>query len=141
MTRETIYSALFTKLTGIPGLVTCSRRLKHYSEVPAIMQPALYQTQASQHVTQIKGLPSQYSLEAKIWMYTSNTDPAISPATALNNLLDQVDQILKPSIPEDKQTLGGLVEHCWIDGEIVTDEGGLGDQAVAVFIIKILTTT
>ena len=141
MNREAIYTALFAKLSGVAGLATTSRRLKHYSEVSPSQQPAMYVTQASQFVKQIKGFPSEYTLEAKVWIYSHNTDTAISPATALNNLLDLVDLALRPSVPQDKQTLGGLVEHCWIDGEIVTDEGSLGDQAVAIFTIKILTTT
>ena len=141
MTRESIYTALFAKLSGIPGLVTCSRRLKYWSDVSPIQQPAMFVTVGSQHVRQIKGFPSQYDLIAKVWIYTHSTDPSVSPATALNNLLDQVDSVLKPAAPQDKQTLGGLVEHCWIDGEIETFEGGLGEQEVAVFFIKISTTT
>ena len=141
MNRETIYTALFAKLSSVAGLVTKSRRLKHYSDVSPSEQPAMFVTQASQHVKQIKGFPSEYTLEAKVWIYTHETDPAVSPATGLNNLLDLVDLALKPSVPQDKQTLGGLVEHCWMDGEIVTDEGSLGDQSVAIFTIKILTTT
>ena len=39
----------------------------------------------------------------------------------------------------NKQTLGGLVAHAWIDGVIETDEGVLGDQAVAIIPVVIKT--
>ena len=141
MTRESIYSALFAKLSGISGLVIASRRLKHYSDVSPSEQPAMFVTQAAQFVKQTKGLPSQYTLDAKIWVYTNDPDPTKAPAQAINDIMDQVDAILKPTTPANKQTLGGLVEHCWIDGEIITDEGTLGDQSVAIYTIKMQTTT
>jgi hypothetical protein len=139
--RERIYSALFAKLSAISGLVTISRRLKHYDDVAPTEQPAMFVTQGNQFVRQIKGLPSQYTLDAKIWLYTYDPDPTKPPAQMINDIMDQVDEILKPTAPDDKQTLGGLVDHCWIEGEIITDEGTLGDQSVAIFTIKNSITT
>jgi len=141
MTRESIYSALFAKLQGITGLNTVSRRLKHYDDVAPADQPAMFVTCTSQHGQQTKGMPSIYNLDSKIWIYVHETDKSIAPATGLNNILDKIYAVLNPAIPGNKQTLGGLVEHCWVDGEIVTDEGSLGDQAVAILTIKMQTTT
>lgn len=141
MNREAIYGALFAKLQGITGLNTVSRRLKHYDDVSPAEQPALFMTATSQHGSQTKGLPSLYYLDSKVWIYVHETDKSIAPATGLNNILDKIDAVLKPAIPGNKQTLGGLVDHCWVDGEIVTDEGSLGDQAVAILTIKMQTTT
>ena len=141
MNREAIYSALFAKFQGIPDFVTCSRWLKHYDDVPPSEQPACFVAQGSQIAKKIKGFPTEYTLEAKVWLYAHNTDQRIPPSIALNNILDKVDEMLKPSHVEDHQTLGGIVEHCWIDGEIITDEGTLGDQSIAIFTIKILSTT
>jgi len=139
--RETIYSALFQRLQTASDFVTCSRNLKHYSDVSPSEQPAIFVAQGSQHAEHIKGFPTKYTLQAKAWIYTNDPDPSKPPAYAINNILDQVDEVMKPDAPQDKQTLSGLVEDCWIDGEIVTDEGTLGDQSVAIFTIKILTTT
>jgi len=139
--RESIYSALFAALAGVTGLNTVSRRLKHYEDVSPAEQPALFMTATSQNGSQTKGLPSIYYLDSKIWIYVHETDKSIAPSTGLNNILDKIDAVLKPAIPGNKQTLGGLVEHCWVDGEIVTDEGSLGDQAVAILTIKMQTTT
>jgi hypothetical protein len=35
-------------------------------------------------------------------------------------------------------TLGGLVNYCRIEGDIETDEGLLGEQAVAIIPVSIL---
>lgn len=63
-----------------------------------------------------------------------------SPSSLLNPLLDAVEQALQPQHPDINQwqTLGGLATHCWIEGTIETDEGTLGDQAVAIIPINIL---
>ena len=40
MNRETIHAALFARLSAVPGFVTASRRLKHWSDTPGGEQPA-----------------------------------------------------------------------------------------------------
>ena len=141
MRRESIYGALFARLSAIEGLATCSRRLRHFSDVPPSEQPALFVAQASQQLQQVTGQPTVAVLEAKVWVYTNDPNPELPPAAAINDILDQIDQALAPSAgPSHKQTLGGLCEHCWVDGTIETDEGTLGDQSVAILTIKILTT-
>ena len=142
MTREAIYAALFAKLSAISGLKKSSRRLLHWSDVSPADQPALFMARGSEQIQQVTGQPSRVTLEAKVYVYAHVTDPNAAPSTAINGLLDQITAAVAPGQgPQNKQTLGGLVEHCWIDGEIVTDEGSLGDQAAAIFIIKMLTTT
>ena len=59
------------------------------------------------------------------------------PSTILNGLVDAVAAALAPEPASNKQTLGGLVQHVWIDGAIVTDEGVLADQAVAIIPITL----
>lgn len=141
MTRETIFAALFAKL-NISGLNTRSRILKHWADVPSSSQPALYMAKGSESVQQVTGQPSRVTMDAKVWVYAYSTDPSVSPSSPLNAILDGIMAAVAPTPgPQNKQTLGGLVEHCWIDGEIITDEGSLGEQAVAQINIKMLTTT
>jgi len=45
MNREPIYSALFALLCAIPGIITFSRRMRHWTDVPVVEQPALFQAQ------------------------------------------------------------------------------------------------
>jgi len=63
----------------------------------------------------------------------------VVPSVQINQILDELEAALAPPPgPSFKQTLGGLVEHCWINGEIQTDEGTLGNQAVAIIPIRML---
>jgi len=131
--REAIFSALEKLIEAIPGVATFSRRLMHWTDVEADRQPALYMTASNQNVTiNGYGLPPRLELPVKLYLYNQNRDPAQQ-----NVLLDAIENALAPK-DEDVLTLGGLVSHCWIEGEIETDEGLLGDQAVAIIPVSIL---
>jgi hypothetical protein len=140
MTRETIYAALFAKVSAISGLVTASRRLRHWSDVKSSEQPALFQIQKTEDPTQKRGLPTVWNLDADLYLYVhSGKDHSAIPSTQLNRFLDAIEAALAPTDPvTNAQTLGGLVSHCWISGRIETDEGVLGDQAVAIIPVAIL---
>ena len=59
-------------------------------------------------------------------------------ATTLNALFKLVDQAFAPDSPNGKFTLGGLVEHCWIEGNTDQDPGIVSQQAAAIVPVKIL---
>lgn len=143
MNREAIYSALFARLQGIPGLASTSRKLRHWSDVGQSEQPALFCAQGSQTALPgdpTLGLPTKWTLNADLYLY-ARTDGEQVSAAVLNPILDAIEAALKPDNPTRRtQTLGGLVERCWIEGEIQTDEGTLGDQAVAIVPIRMLVT-
>ena len=139
MNREAIYGALFKLLETMPSGQTFSRILAHWDDVPATMQPAIYMTCVSQNAEQVTGFPTKYILDAKVWIYTHRDTAGDIPSVAVNRILDELDSVLRPDpSPTYKVTLGGLVHHCWIDGEITTDEGTLGNQAVAIVPIRML---
>lgn len=49
MDSEAIYAALFERLKSkMDGVVTISRRLRHFNNVPAEQRPALFITQGNQ---------------------------------------------------------------------------------------------
>ena len=134
MRRETIFAAVAKLVEGIHGLKNFSRQLKHWSDVPSSEQPALFMATVNQNVTVAgRGIPPKRSLPVKLYLYTQNHDPALQ-----NDMLDAIEAALEPPEGEAVQTLGGLVSHCWIEGEIETDEGLLGEQAVAIIPISIL---
>lgn len=142
MNREAIFSALFDRLSGVAEFTTKSRRLKHWNDVSPSEQPAMFQAQGDQSAAPgdpARGLPTKWTLNVDIYIYVQCGDDE-APATVINPILDAVEAILKPDYPDVQrtQTLGGLVEHCWIEGQIDTDEGTLGNQAVAVIPIRIL---
>ncbi len=141
MNREDIHAALFARLSAVPGFVTASRRLKHWSDTPSGEQPALFQAHRTESVQPRHGLPSLVTLDFDLYLYAKAADKSASPSSILNPLLDAVTAALAPDNPIDTaQTLGGTVAHCWIEGAIETDEGTLGDQAVAIVPVRILTS-
>jgi hypothetical protein len=136
--RELVYQALFAKVGSAVGFATASRRLRHWSDVAAAEQPALFQVQKFETVKRDAGLPAKWTLGVDLFVYAQAPDDATAAATVINPLLDAVEAALAPDPASNLQTLGGLVAHCWIAGKIETDEGVLGGQAVAIVPIEIL---
>jgi hypothetical protein len=140
MTREPIYSALFTLLQNSAPFVTASRRLRHWSDVPQNAQPALFMAQRDESATTQTNQPTVWTLHVDVYLYAHSNDPSRSAAPALNGLLDAVVTALGGPA-DNRQTLGGLVHYCRVDGKIMTDEGWLGEQSIAVVPIQIKVST
>jgi hypothetical protein len=144
MEREPIYAALFERVAGAANFVTKSRRLRHWSEVNPPEQPALFMAQGNEAAAhQAFGTPTTWVLRARLYIYVFSDDPYRAPAEVLNPLIDAAIAALAPPPigPGGRmvQTLGlpNVVQHCWIEGEIETDEGVLGDQAIAIIPVEI----
>jgi hypothetical protein len=140
MIREPIYAALFALVASAASFVTIGRRLRHWSDVGAAEQPALFMTQKSENAEERQPLPVKWRASVDLYLYAQAPDELTSPATVLNPLLDAVEAALAPDPVGHVQTLGGLVSHCWIAGRIQTDEGVLGGQAVAIVPVEILVS-
>lgn len=151
VSRETIYAAFWSKVsaavidnsvvTSLPtAFTTTNRRLKHWDDVPANMQPALFMIEHRQMVKQTKGIPPTWDLELELFVYDNcgGVSGAI-PGQRLNYLLDAIDNALAAPYDGGYQTLGGLVSHCWISGTIEIYEGytGMMDQSVAIVPVAI----
>lgn len=141
MNTEAIYSALWAKLTAIPGFVEKSRRLKHWNDVAPACQPAIYMAQGNQTPTTTTGQPSKWLLSAELYIY-ARTDGRQDPGPILNPLIDAVRDAINAVHPVTGKSLLPVdgVEWARIDGTIETDEGTLGDQAVAIIPLSILAT-
>jgi hypothetical protein len=133
MKREAIFTELAKRIRAVPGVRTFSRRWRPWSEVPSNEQPALFMVCQNQTVAvDGRGIPPKRRLAVRLYLYSQNSDPGLQ-----NDLLDALEAALEP-VDEETLTLGGLVSHCRIEGEIETDEGLLDTQAVAVVPISIL---
>lgn len=140
MNREAIYQALYAKLAAVPGLKTKGRKLKHWTDVPASQQPALFQAQKNELAQRQQGLGTVWTLTVDVYLYTHTAGIAL-PSAQLNGIVDAIEAALQPDNPvRNTNTLGGLVQHCRIEGAIETDEGTLGDQAVCIIPIVITAT-
>jgi hypothetical protein len=86
------------------------------------------------------GAPLVWTLNVELYLYAHSSDPRLSPATVLNPLIDAVEAALAPAPTTGLQDLGlaAMVQHAMIAGKIETEEGVLGDQAIAIIPIEIL---
>lgn len=137
--RETIFAALFTLASSGAQWKTKSRRLKHWADVAPADQPALFMSQGNQNARFTMNTPTIWTFDVEFYIYAhTGGDELTSPATIINPLLDQLVTNLLPLPLTGEQTLGNLVTLCRIDGDLITDEGVLGDQAVAIIPVKLL---
>ena len=137
--RETAYAAFFARVSGIVLLKTCTRRLKHWQDVAAEDQPALYMEHTGETASIVRGQPARIVLEVNLWIYARTEGNPVGPV--INPLLDAIEAVLLPTNEGDHTlTLGGLVHHCWIEGSTQIFEGDLGDEAVAIIPVKLLVT-
>lgn len=143
MEREPVYASLFGRLRDAYAWKTSGRTLKHWSDVPPSQQPAMFQTQVGEQSVIITRQRNKWILDVKVYIYANQPNKNGPPAAqALNILLDAISKAMEPDhAAQEVQTLGGLVEYARIEGNIETDEGFLGEQAVAIVPIRILTAT
>jgi hypothetical protein len=141
--REAIMQALFALVAGSASFVTASRRLKIWSDVPASEKPALFMYQKNdEYKGSERHLPPTVTMNVDLYIYTApGLDSGIIPASLLNPLIDAAEAVLRPGPGAGgRQTLGGLVSHCYIDGNILKEPGDLDGDGVAVIPVKILAT-
>ena len=91
-------------------------------------------------MTKALGAPIAWTLYADFYVYVHSSDPYLAPALLLNPLLDALEAALAPSPATGIQNLGlaAMVQHAYISGKVETDEGVLGDQAIAIVPVEIL---
>ena len=139
--RESIYAALWTLGAGAASFTSTNRRLRHWTDVAPAEQPALFMSEKCGHaVTKALGAPIAWTLYADFYVYAHSSDPYLAPAMLLNPLLDALEAALAPSPAAGIQNLGlpAMVQHAYISGKVETDEGVLGDQAIAIVPVEIL---
>ena len=139
--RETIYGALWSLAAGAASFASANRRLRHWVDLAPAEQPALFMSEKGGHaVTKALGGPTIWTLSADFYVYVHSSDPYLAPAMLLNPLLDALEAALAPSPVTGIQNLGlpAMVQHAYIAGKVETDEGVLGDQAIAIVPVEIL---
>ncbi len=129
------------------GFVTTGRKHKAPPSLGLLEQPALFVVQMSEeHVPQKPpGAPTKLILHGFLILYLQAPVPAEEigqetqlAAEMLNARFEAIDAALEPDGARGKFTIGGLVEHCWIEGETRQDPGILGPQAAAIVPLHIL---
>lgn len=135
---EAVYAALFAQLisatfpSGIT-LNTTARVVVPPDNVPVTDQPALILVQGPFHAEQKQVFgPTKWIFTAVVAIYLQADTSVINtrtvaagsplPITIVNQIVWAITQILGNTTPPySKQTLGGLVYHAWIEGEILAE--------------------
>jgi len=143
VTREQISVAFFNLVKGAAAFTAVSRRFVHWDQVNETQMPFLTMLKTGEvRARQAEGLPT-LTVNAHVFIYMSaGMDPEDVPDSAMNALLDAIDAAVAPSgadaIGGNKQTLGGLVSHCYPLGPVFVDTGDLDGKAVAAIPFQIL---
>ena len=150
---EEVFQTLFERMaemswTSVTGkkvkLITTSRRVKLFADVPFDQQAAGFQAEHGEISEQKTGLPYKTVLEANwiIYQCVGNSKSQLG-AIENNRILQSARKVLSPK-PQDvgffekRNTLGGLVHHCFISGRIFKDPGDIDGQGMLVIPIKLL---
>jgi hypothetical protein len=127
---EQVYAALFALLTSATfanGLTfeTASRVVVEPAEVPPANQPALLlypgPLDADQREQKLFGVTKwTFTALAMIYIQANSqvSDPTPLPATLANYFIWGIQNVLTSQLGK-RITLGGLVDHCWIQGAVV----------------------
>jgi hypothetical protein len=137
--REEIIAALFDLALTATTFNTSNRRLLLWSKVASF--PALFIQSVGTHYPprEVRGLPPKRTITAELWVYTDvGKDPNANPEEALNDIIDALETVIAPPMVGGVQTLGGLVSHAWIEGDIEQFSGVLDGIAKAIIPVKIL---
>lgn len=141
MNREAIQVALFNLLSTVSGVVTITRRTKLWADFNPPQKPCIcISMRDNDYKRESEACPSVITMEADIFIYTTNSDAdGVVPATQMNALLDAIDVAMRPdNMVMGLLTLGGLVSHCWIEGRNIVENGDLDGDGIAVISIKMI---
>lgn len=141
--RETIYGALFTQLKTAAGFKVVSRRVRLWDQLKSDERPALIMIEPRENYVQnATGQPQEATLHVNLLLIAdvqqNRETESMPPISIINPLIDAVEAALAPSPVTWAQTLGGIVSHAWIEGEIMKDSGDLDGTAIALMSVRIL---
>lgn len=146
-TREQVAVALFNLVSTIgptPGnntFLSMSRRPVLWGECPAY--PGFYLGEPGDEYFYAHGTaaPPQITMNFDGYLYTKDgLDQNVVPDTAMNNLIDSIENTIIPEqSPAFQQTLGGIVDHVWVDRPgIFRRIDYSSGQGIALLTIKVL---
>jgi hypothetical protein len=124
--------------------ITVSRRIRLFADVPSAEQPACFQTEWATDEAQVTGMPYKTTIMAAWTIFQAMGKDKKALGTVENNLIiggcrkALAPQPSDPGFLDKRNTLNGLVHHCFISGRIFKDPGDIDDQGMIVIPIKLL---
>jgi hypothetical protein len=143
VTRNQIMDALLTQLEdNMPLVKTFTRRFSEYSSLSQSAQlPYLILTRARENYPQraITGLPPKRNLKCEIFIYLSaGQDQSAIPDETVCDIMDQVDTALRPPVGQEALTLGGIIDHCYIMGDVIQVPGDLDGTGLMIIPLEVV---
>lgn len=139
---EAIASALFILLGQANYAFASMDRRGHLPQNTVIAnQPHLCLVEVSGKAVQDTAIGlTKWRLEFWVLVYIRvDANPSTVPASAWNAALQAIANVMESVPPGERQTLGGLVNNAWIDGEILF-RGGIEDEQTSMKIPIIVET-
>jgi hypothetical protein len=141
--RESAIEALLALVaSAYPWAYPPARRLQMWSEVPPAARPCCFLFEGGREsYSWSNGATPKRIIEAQIFVYVDAKDPAIVGASQLNDVMDALDAALAPAGADaglGRQTLGGLVYTCRIDGAPFKDPGDLDGDGLLIAPVKLI---
>jgi hypothetical protein len=129
---EAVAVALFIRLAAAAyGFNSMCRRGHLPQNEPIANQPHMCLVELGGKAVQDTAIGlTKWQLEFWVLVYIRcDATRAAVPATEINAALKAIAEIMNSSPLAERQTLGGIVENAWIDGEILINGAVLGEQA------------
>lgn len=151
--RNTVFNALYAltqHITWLDGATTVGwatwdattgRRIPLYDEVD--LQPAIFQGEFDEDINQVTNMPYRQILSA-VWVVYHNSGDPKTPLGPINNTIVEACIARLAPAPTDpgfrdrRNTLGGLVYHCFVQGKVEKMPGDIDRQAMLCIPIKLL---
>lgn len=141
--RESAIAALLNVVaSAYPWKLGPSRRLKLWSDVTAANRPACFVFEGGEETYSWSepGIPKRM-LDVRLFIYLNAKDQSVSGASLVNDVMDSLDRAFAVSgadFPQGRNTLGGTVHQCRIDGKLLKDPGDLDGDALVIVPVKII---
>jgi hypothetical protein len=147
VSREAIATALANLIQGAyQWNQPVSRRLVLWNKVDPSLRPAAFLVEHTEkHTWQSTTYPlRKRELQYRLYIYISSQpadDTTTTGGTQFNTIFDALEAAIAPSgadIVSGRNTLGGLVTHAFISGQVICDPGDLDGDGVAIIPFSVL---
>jgi hypothetical protein len=141
--RENAIGALMNIIANAyPWKLGPARRLRLWADVPAASRPACFLFEGGQETySWTEGAVPKRVIEAKVFVYLNAKDPATIGAMLINEVMDAIDNAFALSgadTASGRNTLGGAVYNCRIDGKVLKDPGDVDGDGLLIVPIRII---
>ena len=139
-TRNEILNGVLMFFKDAAPFKTVTRQMKLFSDVPNVQRPWLGILKTGEERSYEGNMPLLI-IDVELFIYTQAiivNNGGTPPSQQLEDILDTVDKQMKPDPFTNRQTMGGLVYHCRIEGKTVTVPGDLDGDGIMIIPLKIL---